>query len=109
MITTNTTVTITKVLPAGTVTTYAALGATYFHLEIANGSSIKLFQAPTTITDSSLTTAGEITFTLVPVSDGVNRVKMYVSSAADLDGNVTLTQLGSVSVRKVASTATFTM
>ena len=95
--TTGSTITVTKTFSPALL---VAKTAANLHLEVKKpDGSISLVHNP-----ASTTTA--ITFSSLAIDIGINTITIYESSNADLDTSVTLTKLGSGSVRRITSEST---
>lgn len=114
MTTAKTAMNITHVIDKNNITVYnATTSKPKLHLEITTVDGIKLINTATTVLPQVAPingvggSNGLITFSNVALTLGNNSIKMYLSSADDLDGvGVTLTKLGSTSIRRIDDSAT---
>ncbi len=128
MTTTDSTITVKKILRGGVVTTFTDEDKPKFHLSIGNASVNTIVTADVTYKNSTAGTPatpasgealavaavpgvdGHVTFTSVPVAPGRNTIKLFYSTATDLDENENvLTKIGQTSVNRIVSKAIATM
>ena len=107
MITTSSTVTITKTLRLGQVTSYATNALSLF---IKCNGTQKRFDA-TTIVNSTETTQGLITFANVPLwEDGSYSMYITAEASTDLDINgAKLTKLATGYIKKITNVSTLSL
>lgn len=107
MITTSTSVTITKVIPMGSVSTYTTGTVSLF---IKSNNVQKRFDA-SSVVNSGLTSTGLITFSDVPLwGDGSYSLYITAENNSDLDGNgVQLTKLATGYIKKITNSDTLAL
>lgn len=108
--TSSSTVNVQKTLPAGTTTSYNT-GYTYYQVEIRNGNTTTIFN-PTgvAVLNSNPATSGYVQVSNIPVSDGLNIIKINYHSSSDADNlnPFTPVEITRVLVRKITPVDNFT-
>lgn len=105
--TTEATIDIRKVLPAGTATLYVD-GSTEDHIQVTVKNDEEQIINPSdlavTIVNSGLDSAGYILVEGIPIKDGNNKIRFTLTDVIDADSPVVKVQeIGSCMVRKITS------
>lgn len=105
--TTNTTIDINKVLPAGSEVYVEDVVETFLQITVKNGDGIKVINPSilsSTLVNPTETTDGTITIAGVPLGEGVNYITVQKHDLADADSPVLQEiEFGYATVMKIAN------